>query len=117
MKQLLVIASTLFVTSFAFAQEVPKEQPAQPQQQAQQQPQVVCAEKAVHAAALLFQFNTEQTPTDAKISLVDMAQVEDGGYETYDVILKVGELSSTAYRVTLKLDGCRVISFETPFAD
>ena len=116
MKQLLVIVSSLFVSSFVFAQEKPT-QPAQPVQSNMQQPQVVCAEKAVHAAALLFQFNTEQTPTDAKINLIDSAEIEEGGYEVYDVVLVVGDLSSTIYRVTLKLDGCKVISFETPFAD
>lgn len=108
MKQLLLIASALFVSSLAFSAE------GQPQQQ---QPQVVCAEKAVQAAALLFQFNTQQTPTDYKVEIVDMAPAEEGGYEVYDVVFVVGELSSTAYRVTASLNNCKIISFETPFAN
>ncbi len=108
MQQLLVIVSLVLGSTFAMA--------ADPQPQ-QEQPQVVCAEKAVQAAALLFQFNTEQTPTDYKVELVDLAHVEEGGYEVYDVVLIVGELSSSAYRVTAKLDGCKIISFETPFAN
>lgn len=107
MKQLLVIVSLLFVSVSAFSQEP----------QPQQQPQVVCAEKAVQAAALLFQFNTQQTPTDYKVDLIDLAHVEEGSYEVYDVVLVVGELSSSAYRVTAKIDGCKIISFETPFAN
>ncbi len=113
MKQLLLIVSTLLVTSFAFSAEEQPQQPAQPQQQ--QQPQVVCAEKAIQAAALLFQFNTQQTPTDYKVELVDLAHAEEGGYEVYDVTLVVGELSSSAYRVTASIDNCKIISFETPF--
>ena len=107
MKQLLLIVSALFVSSLAIAAEG----------QAQQQPQVVCAEKAVQAAALLFQFNTQQTPTDYKVEIVDMAPAEEGGYEVYDVTFVVGELSSTAYRVTASLNSCKIISFETPFAN
>lgn len=106
MKQLLLIVSALFVNSLAFAAE---EQP-------QQQPQVVCAEKAIQAAALLFQFNTQQTPTDYKVELVDLTHAEEGGYESYDVVLVVGELSSSPYRVTASINNnCRIISFETPF--
>lgn len=114
MKQLLLIVSALFVTSFAFSAE---EQPQQPKPQQQQQPQVVCADKAIQAAALLFQFNTQQTPTDYKVELVDLAHVEEGGYEVYDVTLVVGELSSSAYRVTASINNCKIISFETPFTN
>lgn len=114
MKQLLLIVSALFVTSFAFSAE---EQPQQPKPQQQQQPQVVCAEKAIQAAALLFQFNTQQTPTDYKVELVDLAHAEEGGYEVYDVTLVVGELSSSAYRVTASINNCKIISFETPFTN
>lgn len=116
MKQLLLIVSALFISSLAFsAEEQP--QPQQPQQQQQQQPQVVCAEKAIQAAALLFQFNTQQTPTDYKAEIVDLAHAEEGGYEVYDVILVVGELSSSPYRVTASLNNCKIIGFETPFAN
>ncbi|WP_409477391.1 hypothetical protein [Pseudobdellovibrio sp. HCB154] len=114
MKQLLLIVSALFVTSFAFAAEEQPQQPAQPQQQ----PQVVCAEKSIQAAALLFQFNTQQTPTDYKVELVDLAHAEEGGYEVYDVVLVVGELSSSPYRVTASINhNCKIISFETPFTN
>lgn len=107
MKQLLLIACTLFVTTFAFAAE---EQP-------KQQIQLACGEKAVQAAALLFQLNTEQAPTDVKVELVDLAHVEEGGYEVYDVLFTVGEITYLAYRVTANIDGCKIINFEMPFAN
>lgn len=109
MKQILVIVSALFATTFAFAEE----QPAQPAKQIQ----VICAEQAVQAAAMLFQLNTKLQPTDHKVEIVDLAHVEEGGYEVYDVIFTAGELTYSAYRVTTELGSCQIISFEMPFAN
>ena len=109
MKHMLVIVSTLLATTFAFAEE----QPAQPAKQIQ----VICAEKAVQGAALLFQLNTQQQPTDYKVEIVDLAHVEEGGYEVYDVIFTAAEVTYSAYRVTTEIGSCQVISFEMPFAN
>lgn len=104
MKQILVILSALLVSSFAFSAE-------------QQKPiQVVCAAQAVKAAEALFTLNNKTTEFTSEVQLVDIAHVEEGGYEVYDVIFTSQGVTHSPYRVTTNIDACLVISFEMPFA-
>lgn len=105
MKQFIVIACTLLTTSFAFA--------AEPQEPIQ----VVCAEKALAAAEVLFKLNTQATEFTSKVELIDVAHVEEGGYEVYDVHFTATDVAYSAYRITTNIEACTIISFEMPFAN
>lgn len=103
MKQILVILSTLLISSFAFSAE---EQPIQ----------VVCVAEAVKAAEALFTLNNKTTEFTSTVELVDIAHVQEGGYEVYDVIFTSKGVQHSPYRVTTNIDACLVINFEMPFA-
>lgn len=105
MKQILVILSTLLLSSFAFSAE-----------DAQKPIQVVCVAEAVKAAEALFTLNNKTTEFTSAVSLVDIAHVEEGGYEVYDVVFTSKGVEHSPYRVTTSIDACLVISFEMPFA-
>lgn len=105
MKQILVILSTLLLSSVAFSAEE------------QQKPiQVVCVAEAVKAAEALFALNNKTTEFTSTVELVDIAHVEEGGYEVYDVIFTSKGVQHSPYRVTTNIDACLVINFEMPFA-
>lgn len=105
MKKILVIVSTLFTTSFAFAGEDAK--PVQ----------TICAEQVKTAAEFLFKLNTKESEFTSKMELIDLAHVEEGGYEVYDVIFTAKDLTYSAYRITANIDKCSIINFEMPFAN
>jgi hypothetical protein len=112
MKQILVILSSLLVSSFAFAADE-----VQPQQQQQYQP--VCVNEAAQAAQILFSLNNGGVSEfNTEYLMVDAAPVEEGGYEVFDFTMTLTDgTKSTPYRVTTAIAGCKVISFETPFAN
>ncbi len=103
MKQILVILSTLLLSSFAFSAEEPPIQ-------------VVCVAEAVKAAEALFTLNNKTTEFTSTVELVDIAHVQEGGYEVYDVIFTSKGVQHSPYRVTTNIDACLVINFEMPFA-
>ena len=111
MKQMLVILSALLLSNLAFAAD-----DVQPQQQ---QYQPVCVQEAQNAAHVLFLLN-QKLDQDAQVQLagaqiLDANPAAEGGYEVYEFIFSVNNLQSTPYRVTTLLNGCQVVSFETPF--
>ena len=109
MKQILVILSVLLVSTFALAAE-----PAEPAQT-----QAICAEEAFQVAQILFAMNnkTDQGIEIESGQIVDFSHVEDGGYEVFEFIFKLNGEAHTPYRVTTSIKDCKVISFETPFAN
>lgn len=106
MKQILVILSALLTTSFAFAAEEP-----------QKPIQAICATQAVTAAEMLFKLNTKSEEFTSKVELIDLAHVEEGGYEVYDVTFTAKDVTYSPYRITTNIDVCTIINFEMPFAN
>lgn len=111
MKQMLVILSALILSSVSFAADEVKPE--------QQQYQPVCVQEAQNAAHILFLLNQKLDQTAqvqlAGANIIDANPAAEGGYEVYEFVFSVNNMTSTPYRVTTLLSGCQVVSFETPF--